>query len=184
MRERLSKAIGGFITRHRTARYVFVLTVWPFVAIADRARRIRPPAALARGLHWARTGEDPSAPKPRPAPARVTTPAERAPLYAAYAAARAKAAEVGADYHDDGIVQAAVKAYETEEIARLRREVETLRDVARGNKRHVAEQAAIIQRVEDLIIDTDRGDLGGDEMIPVRRIREALYAPIPHREDQ
>ncbi len=59
----------------------------------------------------------------RPAPARITTPAERAPLYAAYAAARARGAQIGAQCDDDSIIQYAVRAYETAEMARLRAQV-------------------------------------------------------------
>lgn len=59
----------------------------------------------------------------RPKPARITTPAERAPLYAAYAAARQRGLEIGAQCDDDSIIQYAVKAYETAEMARLRAQV-------------------------------------------------------------
>jgi hypothetical protein len=174
VRNRHSKAIAAFITRYRVTRYAFVLTTWPFIAAADH---IRIPASLRIGLDWARHGSPPE--KPRPAPARVTTAAERAPLYAAYAAARAKADELGVDREDDAIIQAAVKAYETEEIARLRHELEVMTHVAKGNKRHVAEQTVIIQRLEDLIIDTDRDDLPDDETFTVAEIKAALYAPLP-----
>jgi hypothetical protein len=42
----------------------------------------------------------------------MTTPEERAPLYAAYAAARAEAGYLGAEIWDDGITQAAYNAAE------------------------------------------------------------------------
>jgi hypothetical protein len=71
-------------------------------------------------LSLTRTG--PIEPK-RPAPARITTPAERAPLYVAYAAGRARGAQIGAQCDDDSIIQYAVKAYETAEMARLRAQV-------------------------------------------------------------
>jgi hypothetical protein len=56
----------------------------------------------------------PGPPAARPAPARVTTAAERAPLYAAYAAARAYAAMTSNPYYDDATVRIAVTAYEKE----------------------------------------------------------------------
>lgn len=71
-------------------------------------------------LSFTRTGPIQDA---RPKAARVTTPAERAPLYAAYRAARQEARQAGVAYQDDGIVQAAVKAYETAEMARLRAQI-------------------------------------------------------------
>lgn len=55
----------------------------------------------------------PAAPAmPRPAPARVTTRAERAPLYAAYAAARSHAAQHRYRDWDDTMILLAVEAYE------------------------------------------------------------------------
>jgi hypothetical protein len=48
----------------------------------------------------------------RPKAARMTTPEERAPLYAAYAAARAEAEHLGAEIWDDRITQAAYSAAE------------------------------------------------------------------------
>jgi hypothetical protein len=59
----------------------------------------------------------------RPEPARITTSSERAPLYAAYAAARQRSKEIGYQCEDDSIIQYAVKAYETAEMARLRAQV-------------------------------------------------------------
>lgn len=60
----------------------------------------------------------------RPAPARMTTPDEHAPLYAAYAAARRRATEVGYEYDldaptiDDSVIQAAIDAYEKAKTGR------------------------------------------------------------------
>jgi hypothetical protein len=51
---------------------------------------------------------------------RLTTPEERAPLYAAYQAARNEAEEVGGSFTDDSIIQAAVKAYAAELTAQGR----------------------------------------------------------------
>lgn len=64
------------------------------------------------------------------------------------------------------------------EVERLRREVETLRAVAQGNKRHVAENVAILDRVEALTKDTDGGDVNQDASVPVGEIRRALYEPL------
>ncbi len=59
---------------------------------------------------------------PQKQPGRVTlVPAEqRAPLYAAYQAAKEWAEMNGASYTDDGIIQAAVKAYRAELIAQAK----------------------------------------------------------------
>jgi len=43
---------------------------------------------------------------------RITTPVERAPLYAAYVAARAEEVKVGGHCTDDSIIQRAVEAYD------------------------------------------------------------------------
>lgn len=120
-------AVEQFIERHRATRYAFVLLSFPGVAISDRVRGIWNPAGVQDfrlAMRWAQTGEPPyPADRPRPRPARMTTPAERAPLYAAYAAARSKGEEIGYRCEDDSIIQAAVKAYETVEMARLRAQV-------------------------------------------------------------
>src|SRR6185312_6788851 len=56
---------------------------------------------------------NPNSENTRPVGARMTTPAERAPLHAAYAAARQYERDnPGAEFTDDGIIQAAVNAYE------------------------------------------------------------------------
>ena len=78
--------------------------------------------ALAKRIRSWLTGR-PSQTQVRPAAARLTTPAERAPLYAAYAAARAREQEIGGFCDDDSIIQYAVKAYKTAEMARLREQV-------------------------------------------------------------
>ena len=120
-------SVERFIEGHRAARYAFVLLSFPGVAISDRVRGIWNPAGVEdfrRAMHWAKTGEVPyPADRPRPKPARITTPAERAPLYAAYAAARARGEQIGAQCDDDSIVQYAVNAYETAEMGRLRAQV-------------------------------------------------------------
>ncbi|GAA0495072.1 hypothetical protein Ade02nite_19250 [Paractinoplanes deccanensis] len=48
----------------------------------------------------------------KPDPARITTPEERAPLYAAYKASRDRGDEIGYRCPDDSIVQYAVRAYD------------------------------------------------------------------------
>lgn len=48
----------------------------------------------------------------KPKPARMTSPEERAPLYAAYAASRERGEEIGFQCPDDSIVQYAVRAYD------------------------------------------------------------------------
>lgn len=113
---------------------------------------------------------------PRPA-ARVTTAAERAPLYAAYRAARARAAKIGGVCDDDSIIQHAVQAYETTELARLRADLETARAIAKSNKKHVALNVAILDRIEALLRDTDGADIG-DVNIPAGELRRALYEPV------
>ncbi len=59
---------------------------------------------------------------PQKQPGRINlVPAEqRAPLYAAYKAAREWAEKNGESYTDDGIIQAAVKAYRAELIAQAK----------------------------------------------------------------
>lgn len=64
------------------------------------------------------------------------------------------------------------------EVERLRGELETMTDVARGNKRHVADLAFQLERVEALTKDTDGGDVDPDAEIPVGEIRRALYEPL------
>ena len=153
--------IERFIERHRVARYAFVLASFPVVAISDRVRGIWNAASVEdfrRALRWAQTGEVPGSSRPRPAPARVTTPAERAPLYAAYDAARARSEQIGYRCEDDSIIQHAVRAYETAEIARLR---------------------AVLAAVESLTKDTDGGDVAGDADIPIGEIRRVLHEAGP-----
>jgi hypothetical protein len=50
----------------------------------------------------------------RPQPARLTSPEERAPLYAAYAAGRERGERIGYHCPDDSIIQYAVRAYDRE----------------------------------------------------------------------
>ncbi|MEU7980521.1 hypothetical protein AB0B63_18555 [Micromonospora sp. NPDC049081] len=59
---------------------------------------------------------------PQKQPGRITlVPAEqRAPLYAAYKAAREWADRNGESYSDDGIIQAAVKAYRAELVTQAK----------------------------------------------------------------
>lgn len=61
---------------------------------------------------------------------RVTTTAERAPLYAAYRAARRRGEQIGAECDDDSIIQYAVQAYETAEMARLRAALDAVESLA------------------------------------------------------
>jgi hypothetical protein len=57
-------------------------------------------------------------------------------------------------------------------------ELATMHAVAQGNKRHVADNTAILDRVEALTKDTDGGDVDADAEIPVGEIRRALYEPL------
>jgi hypothetical protein len=66
------------------------------------------------------------------------------------------------------------------EVDRLGAELETMRFVAQGNKRHVAETIAILDRVEALTKDAAGGDLDGGEIVIVGKIRRALHEPVPH----
>ena len=66
-----------------------------------------------------------------------------------------------------------------EEIERLRREVETVRAIAQGNKRHVAESVAILDRVEALTKDSDGREVDAAQMVIVGQIRRALHEPVP-----
>ncbi len=50
----------------------------------------------------------------KPAPARITSPEERAPLYAAYKASRDRGEQIGYHCPDDSIVRYAVRAYDRE----------------------------------------------------------------------
>jgi hypothetical protein len=50
----------------------------------------------------------------KPQPARITTAEERAPLYAAYTAGRARGEDIGYRCPDDSIIQYAVRAYDRE----------------------------------------------------------------------
>lgn len=106
-------------------------------------------------LSLTRTG--PIQPK-RPKAAHITTAAERAPLYAAYAAARARGEQIGAQCDDDSIIQYAVKAYETAEMARLR---------------------AVLDAVESLTKDADGTGIDDAASIPVGEIRRALHETGP-----
>lgn len=113
--------LADLVERHRPLRYGFVLVSFPVMAVGDRVRGTWNPTGwrdLRQALRWAHTGE--SAEPVRRKAARMTTPAERAPLYAAYAAARARGEEIGYRCEDDSIIQSAVRAYETAEMARLR----------------------------------------------------------------
>lgn len=48
----------------------------------------------------------------KPKPARITSTEERTPLYAAYAAGRARGEDIGHRCPDDSIIQYAVRAYD------------------------------------------------------------------------
>lgn len=43
--------------RSRTARFVFLAAVFPFVYLADRAKGVDPPASWPTGMRWVRTCE-------------------------------------------------------------------------------------------------------------------------------
>lgn len=64
------------------------------------------------------------------------------------------------------------------EVERLRAELDTMTHVARGNKRHVAENVAILDRVEALTKDAAGADLNGSEIVVVGKIRRALHDPM------
>jgi hypothetical protein len=100
-----------------------------------------------------------SVPTSRRSP-RLTTPEERAPLYAAYQAARAEVDRIGGNLSDDSIVQAAVKAYEAKLAEQGR-----LRPVAAHAGRTAAvldEVAAELRRAEAKFPDQHLPDGGGD----------------------
>lgn len=48
---------GWLFQRSWLARAAFLLTVWPFVYIADRWQGVEPPASFRRGWQWVRDGE-------------------------------------------------------------------------------------------------------------------------------
>lgn len=69
------------------------------------------------GIERAPDSSRPAQDEPRPGGPRFVPYAERAPLYAAYRAARAEADRIGGVLSDDSIIQAGVKAYEAERRA-------------------------------------------------------------------
>jgi hypothetical protein len=64
------------------------------------------------------------------------------------------------------------------EIDRLRAERDTAWEVARGNRRHVAELAVTLDRFNDLIHDTDGDELDDGEGVPAGEIRRVLHEPV------
>ncbi len=56
--ERRSVRAARRLFAYRLPRFVFILAVWPVVAISDRLDGVDPPARLKTGLRWAWTGED------------------------------------------------------------------------------------------------------------------------------
>ncbi len=84
---------------------------------------------------------------------RLMTENERAPLYAAYQAARDEAERCGGSFTDDGIIQAAVKAYAAVYHQQLAAWLRAHENLASKNgcdpteaAAHIADLAAIIEQ--------------------------------------